>query len=168
MIIVDEPGLDGLGNQWVDAAPFRALLHHLMAVGRVSASDLAALAGVSRCLVDHLVHGRNGRPVRRISPQTGLALIQLENPRVQTLRHVRVPAGVAREQLDRLRRAGWSDEGVRQAIGATPLEFASICRWGDLCSELMLVRLRALCRDLDADLELDAALELDADPKIAA
>ena len=155
MITVDEAYVEVPGHPWVDAAPFRALLRHLMTTGQVDAADLAALAGVSRSLVEHLVYGRRGSRVRRISPVTALALVQLDTPRVRRLRKVQVPASLARERLARLERAGWSEEDIRWAVGAGPAEFASIRLMGGRCTELTLLRLRALCRDLDADDELD-------------
>jgi hypothetical protein len=80
-----------VGDQWVDAGPFRAQLRYLMASGSLSVDDVAAVAGISARLADRLLHGRNGRPVRRISPETARRLIQVSDQHVQALRRIMVP-----------------------------------------------------------------------------
>ena len=65
------------GEYWVDAAPFRAQLRYLMASASSSAEEVAAAAGISARLADRLLHGRNGRALRRISPETGRRLLRL-------------------------------------------------------------------------------------------
>ena len=157
---------DGLGDHWVDAAPFRALLRYLMALGRVSAADLAALTGLPDGLVEHLVHGRDGRRVRRISAYAAFALIQLTAEQVRGLRDVMVPSGLARAKVERLRQAGRSETEVMDAIGAAPPEQHAIATSGGSCSQLLLVRLRGLCRQLDADLALDGCDSRLSDPGI--
>ena len=62
---------------WVDAAPFRAQLRYLMASTSLSAEEVAEAAGISARLAERLLHGRNGRALRRISPETGRRLIGL-------------------------------------------------------------------------------------------
>lgn len=82
-----EPAVFG----WVEAAPFRAWARHLMTVGRVDASDIALLSGLSPCLVEHLVEGRGGRPIRRISPYTAMALLLVSTTQAVELGRRRVP-----------------------------------------------------------------------------
>ena len=60
---------------WVDAAPFRAQLRYLMAGTALSAAEVAAAAGISARLADRLLYGRNGRALRRVSPETGRRLL---------------------------------------------------------------------------------------------
>ena len=83
--------LDG-SDYWVDAAPFRAQLRFLMASASLSAEEVAAAAGISARLAYRLLHGRNGRPLRRVSPETGRRLIQLT---IEQIRPRRPDAGVA-------------------------------------------------------------------------
>jgi hypothetical protein len=64
-------------GHWVDAAPFRAQLHHLMGSTALSAAEVATAAGISRRLAVHLAYGRNGRALRRVSPETGRRLMAL-------------------------------------------------------------------------------------------
>ena len=85
--------LDEVGY-WVDAAPFRAQLHHLMGSTALSLDEVAAAAGISARLAAHLAYGRNGRALRRVSPETARRLITLSVPllrRRQTRRQS--PAG---------------------------------------------------------------------------
>jgi hypothetical protein len=62
---------------WVDAAPFRAQLRYLMSSTSRSAEEVAEAAGISERLAHRLLYGRNGRALRRISPECGRRLIQL-------------------------------------------------------------------------------------------
>ncbi len=71
---------------WVDAAPFRALLRHLMAIGSMSSDEIAALAGLPFQLADHLLNGRNGRPLLRICPLTATRLLMIPEPAVRAAR----------------------------------------------------------------------------------
>jgi hypothetical protein len=64
-------------DYWVDAAPFRAQLRYLMASASLSAEEVAAAAGISARLAHRLLYGRNGRALRRVSPETGHRLIRL-------------------------------------------------------------------------------------------
>ena len=62
---------------WVDAAPFRAQLRYLMASTSLSAAEVAAAVGISARLAERLLRGRNGRPLRRVSPETGRRLLRV-------------------------------------------------------------------------------------------
>jgi transcriptional regulator with XRE-family HTH domain len=77
---------------WVDAAPFRAQLRYLMASTSLSAEEVATAAGISARLADRLLHGRNGRALRRVSSETGRRLLRLS---VDAIRPHRPDAGVA-------------------------------------------------------------------------
>ena len=74
---------NGVSDQWVDAGPFRAQLRFLMASGSLTVDDVAAVAGISARLADRLLHGRDGRPLRRISPDTARRLIQISDQQVR-------------------------------------------------------------------------------------
>jgi hypothetical protein len=137
-------------DDWVDAGPFRAQLRYLMASGSLTIEDVAALAGISARLADRLLHGRDGRQLRRISPDTARRLIQLSNRHVQALRWIMVPAAPARLQLRRLYRAGWDDLGIANRVrGAVP-ELLELARGADTCSLLLTVRLTAAARAEDS------------------
>ncbi len=76
----DEDGRDGIDG-WVDAAPFRAWVAHLMSAGALSAAEVADLAGVSPRVTTQLLTGRRGRPVRRICRLTAMRLLTVTPPR---------------------------------------------------------------------------------------
>ena len=80
------------GGYWVDAAPFRAQLHHLMGSTALTASEVAAAAGISARLADHLAYGRNGRALRRVSPETGRRLMAMSVTQLRRLRSQRLRA----------------------------------------------------------------------------
>jgi len=141
---------DDVGDQWVDAGPFRAQLRYLMASGSLSVDDVAAVTGISARLADRLLHGRNGRPVRRISPETARRLIQVSDQHVQALRRVMVPAAPARVQLGRLHRAGWEDSAIAERVCVAAPELVELASGADTCSLLLTVRLTAAARAEDS------------------
>ena len=141
---------DDVGDQWVDAGPFRAQLRYLMASGSLSVDDVAAVAGISARLADRLLHGRNGRPVRRISPETARRLIQVSDQHVQALRRIMVPAAPARVQLRRLHRAGWEDSAIAERVCVAAPELVELASGADTCSLLLTVRLTAAARAEDS------------------
>ena len=141
---------DDIGDQWVDAGPFRAQLRYLMASGSLSVDDVAAVAGISARLADRLLHGRNGRPVRRISPETARRLIQVSDQHVQALRRIMVPAAPARVQLGRLHRAGWEDSAIAERVRFAAPELVELASGADTCSLLLTVRLTAAARAEDS------------------
>jgi len=143
-------GRSAVGDQWVDAAPFRAQLRYLMASGSLSVGDVAAVAGISARLADRLLHGRDGRPVRRISPDTARRLIQVSDQQVQALRRITVPAAPARLQLRRLHRAGLENLAIAQRVRIAVPELIELSSGADTCSLLLTVRLTAAARAEDS------------------
>jgi hypothetical protein len=137
-------------DRWVDAGPFRAQLLYLMASGSLSVDDVAAVAGISARLADRLLHGRNGRPLRRISPETARRLIQVSDQHVQALRRIIVPAASARLQLRRLYRAGWENLAIAQQVRVATPELVELAAGADTCSLLLTVRLTAAARAEDS------------------
>ena len=142
-------GGNAVGDQWVDAAPFRAQLRYLMACGSLSVADVAAVAGISARLAHRLLHGRDGRPVRRISPETAQRLIQVSDQQVQALRRIMVPAAPARLQLRRLYRAGLEDLAIAEQVRISIHELVELASGADTCSLLLTVRLTAAARAED-------------------
>jgi hypothetical protein len=136
-------------DHWVDARPFRAQLRFLMASGSLTVDDVAAIAGISARLADRLLHGRGGRPLRRISPDTARRLIQISDQHVQALRRIMVPAARARLQLRRLHRAGLEDPGIAERVRVTVPELVELASGADTCSLLLTVRLTAAARAED-------------------
>jgi hypothetical protein len=139
-----------VSDHWVDARPFRAQLRFLMASGSLTVGDVAAVAGISARLADHLLHGRDGRPLRRISPDTARRLIQISDQHVHALRRIMVPAAPARLQLRRLHRAGLEDSGIAERVHAAVPELVELASGADICSLLLTVRLTAAARAADS------------------
>jgi plasmid maintenance system antidote protein VapI len=137
---------DKAAGHWVDAAPFRAQLRHLMTAGGLGSADVATLAGISPRLAGRLLHGHRGRPLRRISPDTAQRLIQLTGPSVRSLSYVVVPTGVARLQLRRLERLGWTVSTIAERIGVTTVELDGLVVGAETCTARLTVRLTALAR----------------------
>jgi len=140
----------GLTEEWVDARPFRAQLRYLMASGSLSADDVAAVAGISARLADRLLHGRDGRVLRRISSETALRLIQISDQQVRALRRIMVPAAPARLQLVRLHRAGWDDLRIAEQVRVAAPELRELAAGAETCSLLLTVRLTAAARAEDS------------------
>jgi hypothetical protein len=141
---------NGVSDQWVDAGPFRAQLRFLMASGSLTVDDVAAVAGISARLADRLLHGRDGRPLRRISPDTARRLIQISDQQVQALRRIMVPAAAARLQLRRLHRAGLEDSAIAERVRVAVPELLELASGADTCSLLLTVRLTAAARAEDS------------------
>lgn len=149
---------------WVEAGPFRAHLRHVMAVGELTAREVAALAGVSPRLVTSLLRGRGGRPVRRISPDTARALLRLPAAQARELRTRQVPAAESRLRLRRLLGRGADHFALAGELGVTTEVLAALeqetTTW---CSALLALRLLALTRGSEPDeLEAEAAARLAA------
>lgn len=136
----------GEAGYWVDAAPFRAHLHHLMGAMSWTAGEVAVAAGISARLAEHLAVGRNGRTLRRVSRETGCRLMAVSVPAILGLRWLVEPSGRARWQLDRLRQAGWDDLAVAQRVGSTTTELARLSGGAPTCSRWLAVRLVAAAR----------------------
>jgi len=132
---------------WVDAAPFRAHVRHLMSVGRLDTTEVALVLGLPTRAVQHLLEGRGGRAARRISPCTARRLLLVGADDVRGLRWSLTPAGAARLALHRLRGDGWSDAGLARVVGVGLDELASLER-SERCSRLLAVRLLGLARRL--------------------
>jgi hypothetical protein len=120
-----------------------------MASGSLSVEDIAAIAGISARLARHLLHGRDGRQLRRISPDTARRLIQISDQQVQALRRIMVPAAPARLQLRRLYRTGWDDLAIAERVSVAIPELVELASGTDACSLLLTVRLSAAARAED-------------------
>jgi hypothetical protein len=138
-----------VGDHWVDARPFRAQLRYLMASGSFTVEDVAAVAGISARLARRLLHGRDGRQLRRISPDTARRLIQISDQHVRALRRIMVPAASARLQLRRLSRAGWDYLAIAERVRVPVPELVELASGADACSLLLTVRLTAAARAED-------------------
>jgi hypothetical protein len=77
---------------WIEAAPFRAHVAHLMAAGRLSQESVAAMAGVSPRVIARLLQDGPGQPVQVIRADLGRRLLEIRSPRAGSSR-IRLRAG---------------------------------------------------------------------------
>ncbi len=138
---------------WVDATPFRAHVRFLMGVGAISSSDLATLAEISARAIDHLLHGRSGRVVRRISTEMARRLITITADDVRGLPWRLVPTERARAQLVHLRRTGRTDSEIAVMVGVSATDLANLDGPVAHCSELTSLRLATAARALRGEEE---------------
>lgn len=137
--------MTALAGGWVDATPFRAHLRFLTGVGSLTTEEVATLAGISAAAANHLLYGRAGGVVRRISPEVGRRLIAISANDVRSLRWRLVPAEKAQVQLARLRRAGRSDAEIAELGRVSLIELAAAGS-SQHCSQLLVIRLTAAAR----------------------
>lgn len=135
-----------LAGGWVDAAPFRAHLRFLSGVGSLTTEDVATLAGISTSAADHLLHGRAGRSVRRISPEVARRLLAITANDVRSMRWRLGPARRARLALAALRRAGRTDAEIAELAGISATDLAELAGSAEHCSQLLIIRLTTVAR----------------------
>lgn len=134
---------------WVDAAPFRAHVQYLMSSGSLSAEDVATIAGVSPRLTERLLNGHDGRPLRRISPDTGRQLMRVTGPDARSVGAMSAPAAGARLRLRRLLQAGWTMADLAERLRFSILALDALAAGSSLCCPLLLaIRLTALSREM--------------------
>jgi hypothetical protein len=149
-------------SPWVDAAPFRAHLRHLMSVGELDVPEVAVVLGLSTQAVRHLLDGRRtGRVPRRISPRTARRLLLVRTDDVRGLRWCLAPTGAARSALRRLRSEGWSAAEVAAGVGVGLGELGALEQQTH-CSRLLAVRLVGLARRLPSTLDDEDLLDVPA------
>jgi hypothetical protein len=75
---------------WIEAAPFRAHVAHVMAAGRWSQESVAAMAGVAPKVIARLLQDGPGQPVRVIRADLGRRLLAIRSPQVNPRTRVSV------------------------------------------------------------------------------
>ncbi len=132
---------------WVDAGPFRTHLQHLMTTGDLTGREVAALAGISSRATDSLLAGRHGRPVRRISHATALALLEVRPEHAEALRSCHVPAHHSRRRLLQLLASGAALEDTARQLGTHTVELQELADGTMLwCRALLALRLLSIVR----------------------
>jgi hypothetical protein len=135
---------------WVDAAPFRAQLIHLMSAGDLSVEVVAVLTGISVRGARHLLSGRAGRPVRRISVVTGRRLLRVSGQQARTVRQRQVCARGAAHQLRELTGAGVPLSELARHCGVAESLLAELAADRlPLCSTLLAAQVFAAHSALD-------------------
>lgn len=102
---------------WVDAAPFRAHVRHLMETSGVPWRVLALYAQVPQPVVRALVTGHDRRPVRRIAPAYARALLAVTPAALRWSRSHRVRGEHTASLCRELMAAGWDVGQIATMIG---------------------------------------------------
>ncbi|GAB3924244.1 hypothetical protein GCM10011575_03060 [Microlunatus endophyticus] len=149
-----DPDFDALGDAddygpWVDAAPFRAHVRHLMELTGVPWRTLAVLADVPPQSVDHLLRGRAGRPVPRLHPLIAERLFHLTHTAVVDAGRRRVHAARTRVLLGCLVDRGWliSEIARRTQLPVSGLSALAIGE-DTVCSQLVAATVKAAAQAL--------------------
>lgn len=112
--------------QWVDAEPFRAHLAHVSVASGLPWPVIALHAGVSVRLADVLLHGRDGRRVRRIAPRDAAALLRTSVESALGLRRTWVAGEPTANRLATLLGAGMALGVLAARIGCPPAEVEAV------------------------------------------
>ena len=112
--------------RWVDADPFRAHLAHVSLGSGLPWPVIALHAGVSVRLADVLLHGRDGRRVRRIAPRDAAGLLSTSVESALTLRHTWVPGEPTANRLVTLMDAGVGLTALWVRFGCSPTDVESV------------------------------------------
>lgn len=113
-------------GDWVLADPFRAHVRHLLAGHRMAWRTAGLLAGVPAAAMDHLLHGRNGRPQRRLHPVLARRLFQLSDRDIGSARIRLMPADTCRAALQDLLQWGWTGADLARRTGLSHGYLAAI------------------------------------------
>ena len=75
---------------WIEAAPFRAHVAHVMAAGRWSQESVAAMAGVAPKVIARLLQDGPDQPVQMIRADLGRRLLEIRGSKVHSRTRVNV------------------------------------------------------------------------------
>jgi plasmid maintenance system antidote protein VapI len=143
--------LDSAPDLWVEAAPFRAHVAHLMAAAELSIGTLALLTGVQPKALARLMAGRDsGRPlVGKISQDMARQLLQVCSSDVRGLRCRFVAAEVVTRRLRMLQQAGWSETRLATALGVDHRSLTALLDGSaNRCTALVALRTAAAVRTI--------------------
>ncbi len=139
---------------WVDAAPFRAHLTHLLATG-LTESVIARLTGISVRSVEHLAHGRRGRQVRRICGDTGRRLLRITTLEARAIRFRPVPVRPSRYRLRSMVAAGWTVHRLADDIGVSIRDVEQVLdHRAATCPQLAALKIAAAYERWETEQEL--------------
>lgn len=139
---------------WLDSAPFRAHVVHLMSASGLSVRELAALSRVSVRLIRRLIRGRDGRPVRRIDPLSAHRLFGVTLLEARLVRSRLVPAGCARATVLILRERGRSVGSLARLTGLSSGDLGRLAD-GSLATVCQIVELRLTAALIELDGSVD-------------
>lgn len=111
---------------WVSAAPFRSHLRHLCNETGLPWPVVALSAGLSVRHANALLHGREGRPVRRLPRPIALRLWCITAADLATLRRTRYPADVTGRRINVLLNAGFGFGRLAAELRWSPVRLANL------------------------------------------
>jgi hypothetical protein len=137
---------------WVDAAPFRAHVAHLMAAGALSMEAVALLAGVRTRAVARLMAGRDTGPAPlRINPELARSLLEVRCSDVRALRCRVIGAQTVIARARLLRSVGWSESRLAAALGVDRGSLTGLLEGSaTTCTALVALRAAAAMRTVHA------------------
>ncbi len=135
---------------WVAAAPFRAHLRHLVDATGLPWQVIVVAADVSLSLGDHLLHGRNGRPLKRIARPQAARLLGVTEASARAMSRAWVSSRPAERLVAHLVGRGWSAEAIADAAGVDRMTVQALAAGtAEHVPSLADARLRALLASLD-------------------
>jgi lambda repressor-like predicted transcriptional regulator len=149
-----DPDFDTLGDAddygpWVESAPFRAHVKHLMAETGVAWRTLAVLADVPPQSVEHLLRGRSGRPVPRLHPLIADRLFHLTHSAVSDAAARQVHAGRTQALLGCLSERGWMIREIARRTQLPETGLAALAAGQQpACSQLVAATVKAAAQAL--------------------
>lgn len=148
--------------RWLDSAPFRAHVVHLMSTSGLTTRELAALTRVSARLVSRLVVGRSGRPMRRIDPDSAGRLLAVTALDADLVRTRQVPAEFTRALLLTLHSRGRSVPSLARLTGLTTVDVNGLAAGRSAqCPQMVELRLIAALAESDARMASRSTLDSD-------
>lgn len=149
-----DPDFDALGDAddygpWVEAAPFRAHIRHLIGETGVAWRTLAVLADVPPQSVQHLLRGRKGRSVPRLHPLIAERLFHLTRTAVFDASVRQVHAGRSRALLGRLTARGCTMTEIARRTRLPECDLTAVAAGQrPVCSQLTAATLKAAAQAL--------------------
>ena len=129
---------------WVQAAPFRAHVRHLIDTTGLPWPVVAAEAGAPTALVQRLVSSRRGRTLTRIPPVVARRLLDLSAGDLLSATRRTVPAGATGVRVSALLGAGHEARRVAAFCRLTEAELLALPR-AVRCSRLTEILVEAAC-----------------------
>jgi hypothetical protein len=117
------PGLD---EPWVEAAPFRAHVLHTLEVADIPWPVFAIETGIPVPAIRSLLFGRQGRPLRRLTPRLAGKLLRVQPPDLAGLHRTQVGADATTKRLGGLLRAGVDPLRLARWCDLSPHELARL------------------------------------------
>lgn len=113
-------------GDWVDATPFRAHVRHLAAATNLSWRAIALYADVPLLTVHVLLHGRDGRPLRRLAPDIARRLLGVHPATLSALTTKVTPVTDTADVVRSMLRLGWTTRDIAARCTLTQVEVAAL------------------------------------------